>query len=344
MSARSTVVLRDEPGDELVAHASAPLGREDGAHVGGEGVDVLRARVPRAHPAHLAGAPRPRRRSGASRCRRSVAARREDGEDRVGLRRAGSAAAPRRRPRRGQARAPSRWRASAERAPQVGARAGPRAGRTRKRIFEASCACCLRTYAKPSPQRRGAGRRRPRPASSPAFVAAEARAASTPTSVVSAAQADAERGGGVGQPGAVDVQQQPVGVGDVGQRAQLVGRVDACRARCVWVTETTRGCTACSSPSRARRGATELGRRACRPGVGTASSLSPPTRSGAPHSSTCRCAVSAQIDRLPGPRRRAWRREDVGGGAVEDEERPRVARRSARGTSPRRAPSSRSSP
>ena len=48
MSARSRSFSATNPGDELVDHGSAPLGREDRAHVGGEGVDVLRG-VSQAH-------------------------------------------------------------------------------------------------------------------------------------------------------------------------------------------------------------------------------------------------------------------------------------------------------
>ena len=59
----------------------------------------------------------------------------------------------------------------------------------------------------------------------------------------------------------------------------------------LWVIEITRGWTTCSSPIRTRSGATSSG--VSRPsGVSTTISLRP-ARSGAPHSSTFRCAVRA---------------------------------------------------
>ena len=60
------------------------------------------------------------------------------------------------------------------------------------------------------------------------------------------------------------------------------------------VTETTPGWTTCSSPTRTIRRATSSG-VSLPSGVGTVSSLIPPMISGAPHSSTFRCALSAQI-------------------------------------------------
>ena len=54
--------------------------------VGGERVDVLRGRVPRAHPAHLAGRLVPRRRSGSAPAGASATLGWQDREDGVGLR------------------------------------------------------------------------------------------------------------------------------------------------------------------------------------------------------------------------------------------------------------------
>ena len=50
--------------------------------------------------------------------------------------------------------------------------------------------------------------------------------ASTPTSVVSSREAGAERGGGVGEAGAVDVEEHPARVGGLGERRDLGERVD----------------------------------------------------------------------------------------------------------------------
>ncbi len=58
--------------------------------------------------------------------------------------------------------------------------------------------------------------------------------------------------------------------------------------------ESTRAWTACSSPTRSTRRITASG--VSLPSMpGTVSSLTPAIASGAPHSSTFRCAVSAQI-------------------------------------------------
>ena len=70
--------------------------------------------------------------------------------------------------------------------------------------------------------------------------------------------------------------------------------------------DTARGCTACSSPIRAIRLSTASG--VSLPSTpGKVSSLSPAIASGAPHSSTFRCAVSAQM--TPSNRRHAARSE-----------------------------------
>ena len=61
-----------------------------------------------------------------------------------------------------------------------------------------------------------------------------------------------------------------------------------------WVTDTTPGCTTCSSPIRTIRVSASSG-VSLPSGVGTVRSLIPPNTSGAPHSSTFRCAESAQI-------------------------------------------------
>ena len=61
-----------------------------------------------------------------------------------------------------------------------------------------------------------------------------------------------------------------------------------------WVTETTRACTACSSPRRTTRRAISSG-VSLPSGVGTVSSLTPAIASAAPHSSTSRWADSAQM-------------------------------------------------
>ena len=84
------------------------------------------------------------------------------------------------------------------------------------------------------------------------------------------------------------------------------------------VTETTPGWTACSSPIRTIQRSTSSG-VSLPSGVGTVSSLIPASVSGAPPSSTFRCALSAQIDALPRAQHRA-QADDVRAGAVEDRE------------------------
>jgi hypothetical protein len=61
----------------------------------------------------------------------------------------------------------------------------------------------------------------------------------------------------------------------------------------LWVIETTRGWTTCSSPTRTISGSISSG--VSRPSGASAISSLRPARSGAPHSSTCRCALAAQI-------------------------------------------------
>ena len=66
------------------------------------------------------------------------------------------------------------------------------------------------------------------------------------------------------------------------------------------MTETTPGWIACSSPIRAIHRFTSSG-VSLPSGVATGSSLTPPMRSGAPHSSTLMCAVAAQTTAPPAP-------------------------------------------
>ena len=59
-------------------------------------------------------------------------------------------------------------------------------------------------------------------------------------------------------------------------------------------SDTNRGCTACSSPTRSIRATNPLG-VSFPSSCGTVNSFTPAIASGAPHSSTLMCAVSVQI-------------------------------------------------
>ena len=117
---------------------------------------------------------------------------------------------------------------------------------------------------------------------------------STPASVVSSASDGLERRGGVGEPGAVDVQVHAELVRGVGDRPRLVERVDGAELGRLGDRDDARlRLVLVAAPrlpaARRRRG------RACRARCATVSSLTPASRSGAPHSSTCMCATSVQI-------------------------------------------------
>ena len=202
------------------------------AHRVGEPVDLGRCRVPGAHPAHHAvglvpDVERVIRRQRFRAAGRSPAAR-EPGEDAVGLDRVGDLDAVDGADRGRRAAPPSRSRARAAQ-PEVVARAGASNWAETKRIFEASWPSCLRVKAKSSAELGVAEDDR--------LAEEEAVLGAAEGDDVDAgvggelAERDAERGGGVGEAGAVDVEEHAELVGDVGDRARSPRACRRCRAR-----------------------------------------------------------------------------------------------------------------
>ena len=130
------------------------------------------------------------------------------------------------------------------------------------------------------------------------------------------AQGQAERGGGVGDAGAVHVQVHAVAVRQVRERAHLPGRVDGAQLGGLGDGEDA-GLDVVLVAQPRMRGSTSAG-VSLPSGVGMSTSLQPVNFSGAPHSSTLMWAVSAQRTASVGPQERA-QAQHVGAGAVEDE-------------------------
>ena len=206
----------------------------------------------------------------------------------------------------------------------------------RKRIFEASCMPCLRIRTRSSRARPGSRKTTASPTRPPFLVAAERDDVGADVDG-ERAERHAEGGGGVGEPGAVDVQEHPHAVRLVGERAQLL---DACRRSRPRSTRRPRrpaaGCGARrrAAPPTARIGSgVELAVRAS-----AVSSLTPAQRSGAPHSSTSMCGAVDADDGLVRARD-GVDGEHVGRGAVEDREADAPRGRSGRGSGRRSAAS-----
>ena len=117
-------------------------------------------------------------------------------------------------------------------------------------------------------------------------------------------QRAAEAGGGVGQPRAVDEQQQVVRMRELGERGDLVDRVDGPELGDLADRDDRRlhGVLAASA---AQQRADERRGQLAVLGSATSMSLAPVKRSRAPHSSVLMCAVAAQMTAWWGART-AW--------------------------------------
>ena len=160
----------------------------------------------------------------------------------------------------------------------------------RYRIFDASCIACLRTELEA---------RRPTSARSSTTASAPISPFFVPPNETRVdagvggqrAQRHAERRGRVAEPRAVDVQQQPVPVRPVGERRDLLGRVDRPELGALRDRDDPRLDDVLVADAREQR--LDQLRRQLAVGRVDGQQLAA-ARSGAPHSSTCRCAVRAQ--------------------------------------------------
>ena len=129
-----------------------------------------------------------------------------------------------------------------------------------------------------APAARGPRKHTASPPSIPFFVPPNERT-STPASVVNEANGSAQRDRGVGEPSAVHVEQHPVLVREVGERADLLGRVDGAELGDLRDRDH-RGLDVVLEAEAGEMRAARARVSACRRVWGRASSLEPVKRSG----------------------------------------------------------------
>ena len=287
--------------------------------------------VSQEHMRRTSPVPRPRCRStsrgAAARSRPAAGSRRRRWPARAGS--AARRAPPSRRV--GEPARPSRWRArrcAATGRPRAARRTARRGSAPSRRAAASACAGTAKPSACAGSQKTTAS-----PISSPFFVAAEGDRVDADVGR-DLAQRDVQAGGGVGQPRAVDVQQQPALVGEVRERAQLVRAVARAELRALRDADDARlDGVLVAEP--AELPLDVLGRELrvvrldglqldARQRLGRAALVDVDVR------------LRGADDRLPRPAQRA-KAQHVGGAAVEDEVATRPARRSARAAAPRRA-------
>ena len=159
------------------------------------------------------------------------------------------------------------------------------------RILDASWPSCLRVNRN-ARRARDAGRRPPPRMSRPFFVPPK-ETTSTPASVVISPSAGAERDGGVGQAGAVDVQVHAELVRRVADRPGLLERVDGAELGGLGDRDDA-GLDGVLVTAMGLPAADVIGGELAL-AVGDLRSLVPARRSGAPHSSTFMWATSVQM-------------------------------------------------